>query len=40
MLFDLHSKAEQLRNLLASGLNVELALQALLNGFLVNRGRS
>jgi DNA polymerase-3 subunit delta' len=39
-LFDLHARAEQLRNLLASGLNVELALQALLNGFLVNRGRS
>jgi DNA polymerase-3 subunit delta' len=39
-LFELHAKAEQLRNLLGSGLNVELALQALLNGFLVNRGRS
>ena len=39
-LFDLHAKAEQLRNLLGSGLNVELALHALLNGFLVNRGRS
>jgi DNA polymerase-3 subunit delta' len=40
MLFELYAKAEQLRNLLASGLNVELALQALLDGFLVNRGRS
>lgn len=39
-LFDQHAKAEQLRNLLGSGLNVELALQVLLNGFLVNRGRS
>jgi DNA polymerase-3 subunit delta' len=39
-LFDQHAKAEQLRNLLGSGLNVELALQALLNGFLVSRGRS
>lgn len=37
-LFDLHARAEQLRNLLGSGLNVELALQALLNGFLVDRG--
>ncbi len=39
-LFDQHAKAEQLRNLLGSGLNVELALQALLNGFLISRGRS
>ncbi|HJR71104.1 MAG TPA: DNA polymerase III subunit delta' C-terminal domain-containing protein [Gammaproteobacteria bacterium] len=39
-LFDQHAKAEQLRNLLGSGLNVELALQALLNGFVGNRGRS
>jgi DNA polymerase-3 subunit delta' len=39
-LFDQHAKAEQLRNLLGSGLNVDLALQALLNGFSVSRGRS
>ena len=39
-LFDQYRRAEQLQNLLGSGLNVELALQALLSVFVVNRGRT
>jgi DNA polymerase-3 subunit delta' len=39
-LFDAFEKADQLLNLLGSGLNVELALQALLLAFVRNRGRS
>lgn len=39
-LFDQYQRAEQLHNLLGSGLNVELALQALLSGLVANRGRT
>jgi DNA polymerase-3 subunit delta' len=39
VLFDRHEQAGQLLNLLGSGLNVELALQALLSAFVVNRGK-
>jgi DNA polymerase-3 subunit delta' len=39
-LFEQFDRVDQLLNLLGSGLNVELALQALLNAFVVNRGRS
>jgi DNA polymerase III subunit delta' len=39
-LFDQYDRAEKLLNQLGSGLNVELALQAMLSAFLVNRGRS
>jgi DNA polymerase-3 subunit delta' len=39
-LFDAFEKADQLLGLLGSGINVELALQALLSAFAVNRGRS
>jgi DNA polymerase III subunit delta' len=39
-LFDAFEKADQLLNLQGSGLNVELALQALLSAFVMNRGRS
>ena len=39
-LFDQYDKAEKLLNQLGSGLNVELALQAMLSAFVVNRGRS
>jgi len=39
-LFDQYQRAEQLHNLLGSGLNVELAFQALLSGFVANRGRT
>jgi DNA polymerase-3 subunit delta' len=38
-LFDQHDRAEKLLNQLGSGINVELALQALLSGFQANRGR-
>lgn len=39
VLFDRFERAGQLLNLLGSGLNVELALQALLSAFVVNRGK-
>jgi DNA polymerase-3 subunit delta' len=39
-LFDEYDRAEKLLNLLGSGLNVELALVAMLNALVVNRGRS
>jgi hypothetical protein len=39
-LFDAFEKADQLLSLLGSGINVELALQALLSAFVRNRGRS
>jgi DNA polymerase-3 subunit delta' len=40
LLFDQFERAGQLLNLLGSGLNVDLALQALLNAFVVNRGKT
>jgi DNA polymerase-3 subunit delta' len=40
VLFDAYDRAEKLLNQLGSGLNVELALMALLNALVVNRGRS
>jgi DNA polymerase-3 subunit delta' len=39
-LFDEYERAEKLLNAQGSGLNVELALVAMLNAFIVNRGRS
>jgi DNA polymerase-3 subunit delta' len=39
-LFEQYDRAEKLLNQLGSGLNVELALQALLNALVMNRGRS
>jgi DNA polymerase-3 subunit delta' len=39
-LFDQYERAEKLLNQLGSGLNVELALQAMLSALVVNRGRS
>jgi DNA polymerase-3 subunit delta' len=39
-LFDEYERAEKLLNARGSGLNVELALVAMLNAFVVNRGRS
>ena len=39
-LFDEYDRAEKLLNNLGSGLNVELALTAMLNALVVNRGRS
>ena len=39
-LFDEYDRAEKLLNQLGSGLNVELALAAMLNALVVNRGRS
>jgi hypothetical protein len=39
-LFDQYQRAEQLRNLLGTGLNVELAFQALLSALVANRGRT
>ena len=39
-LFDLYERTEKLANQLGSGLNVELALQALLSSFQTSRGRS
>jgi hypothetical protein len=39
-LFDQYDRAEKLLNQLGSGLNVELALAAMLNELVVNRGRS
>jgi hypothetical protein len=39
-LFDEYDRAEKLLNQLGSGLNVELALMAMLNALVVNRGRS
>lgn len=39
-LFDAYDRAEKLLNQLGSGLNVELALLAMLNALLANRGRS
>jgi DNA polymerase-3 subunit delta' len=39
-LFEQYDRAEKLLNQLGSGLNVELALQALLSAFQVNRGRT
>ena len=39
-LFDEYDRAEKLLNLLGSGLNIELALAAMLNALVVNRGRS
>jgi DNA polymerase III subunit delta' len=38
-LFEQYEKAERLLNQLGSGINLDLALQALLGGFLPNRGR-
>jgi DNA polymerase-3 subunit delta' len=40
VLFDEYDRAEKLLNLLGSGLNVELALVAMFNALVVNRGRS
>lgn len=39
-LFDEYDRAEKLLNQLGSGLNIELALVAMLNALVVNRGRS
>jgi DNA polymerase-3 subunit delta' len=39
-LFDEYDRAEKLLNHLGSGLNIELALTAMLNALVVNRGRS
>ncbi len=39
-LFEQYDKAERLLNQLGSGVNLELAIQALLVGFQVNRGQS
>ncbi|MEO8465247.1 MAG: hypothetical protein ABI640_07880 [Gammaproteobacteria bacterium] len=39
-LFEQYDKAERLLNQLGSGVNLELAIQALLVGFVVNRGQS
>jgi DNA polymerase III subunit delta' len=39
-LFDEYDRAEKLLNRLGSGLNIELALQAMLGALVVNRGRS
>lgn len=39
-LFDQYDRAEKLLNQLGSGLNIELALLAMLNALVVNRGRS
>jgi len=39
-LFEQYDKAERLLNLLGSGVNLELAIQALLVGFQANRGQS
>jgi hypothetical protein len=39
-LFDEYDRAEKLLNQLGSGLNIELALQAMLSALVVNRGRS
>jgi DNA polymerase-3 subunit delta' len=39
-LFDQYDRAEKLLNQLGSGINVELALQAMLSAFVANRGRS
>jgi len=39
-LFDVYDRAEKLVNQLGSGLNVELAIVAMLNALVVNRGRS
>ena len=39
-LFDQYDRAEKLLNQLGTGLNIELALQAMLNALVVNRGRS
>ena len=39
-LVDAYDRSEKLLNLLGSGINVELAIQALLSGLQVNRGRS
>jgi DNA polymerase-3 subunit delta' len=39
-LFEQYDRAEKLLNQLGSGLNIELALQAMLNALVVNRGRS
>ena len=39
-LFDEYDRAERLLNHLGSGLNIELALAAMLNALVVNRGRS
>ena len=39
-LFDEYDRAEKLLNQLGSGLNIELALAAMLNALVVNRGRS
>ncbi len=40
ILFDQYDRAEKLLNQLGSGLNIELALQAMLTALVVNRGRS
>jgi len=39
-LFEQYESAERLLNQLGSGVNLELAVQALLIGFQVNRGQS
>jgi DNA polymerase-3 subunit delta' len=39
-LFEQYDRAEKLLNQLGSGLNIELAVQAMLNALLVNRGRA
>jgi DNA polymerase-3 subunit delta' len=39
-LFEQYDRAEKLLNQLGSGLNIELAVQAMLNALVVNRGRS
>jgi hypothetical protein len=38
-LFEQYDRAEKLQNLLGSGLNIELAVQAMLSALVVNRGR-
>jgi hypothetical protein len=39
-LFEQYDRAEKLLNQLGSGLNIELAVQAMLNALVVNRGRA
>ena len=39
-LFEQYDRAEKLLNQLGSGLNIDLALQAMLSSLVVNRGRS
>jgi len=39
-LFDEYDRAEKLLNQLGSGLNIELALAAMLSALVVSRGRS